>query len=102
MSQPGETDNYTVSDHIDALDKVCGQRIFNAVLVQKKLPSPAALSLYASKGSYPIPIDREVLIRQGCRVILANVIDEDETTRLVRHNPQRLARVLLRWYARTQ
>jgi hypothetical protein len=28
------------------------------------------------------------------------VMDEDEETGLVRHNPQRLAGVLLRWYSR--
>ena len=33
------------------------------------------------------------------RIILANVMDEDEQG-LVRHDPQRLAGVLFRWYSR--
>ncbi len=38
----------------------------------------------------------------GRRIILANVMDEDEQTGLIRHDPQQLARVLLRWYGRVQ
>lgn len=102
MSQPGETTNYTVADHIKALDTVCGRRIFDAVLVQKRLPSPASLERYAQESSYPVAIDREKLMQLGCRVILANVMDEDEETGLVRHSSQRLSRILLRWYSRAQ
>ncbi len=31
MTQPGETEGYTVSDHIKAIDRVCKQRIFDAI-----------------------------------------------------------------------
>lgn len=102
MSQPGETTGYTVSEHVEAIDKICGQRIFDAVLVQKRMPSPGSLERYAQEQSYPVPIDRENLLKSGCRVLLANVMDEDEQTGLVRHSPQRLARILLRWYSRVQ
>jgi uncharacterized cofD-like protein len=102
MSQPGETTGYRVSDHIKAIYAATGRRIFDAVLVQKKSPSLSAQSHYAQENSYPVPIDRDELMRLGCRVILANIIDEDPHTHLVRHNSQRLARVLLRWYSRVE
>jgi uncharacterized cofD-like protein len=103
MTQRGETDGFAVSDHVRAIDKVCdGQRIFDTVLVQKRNPSEESLQHYAGGKAYPVPIDRDVLSRMGCRVILANVMDEDEETHLVRHNSQKLARVLLRWYERVQ
>jgi len=35
----------------------------------------------------------------GRRIVPAHVLYEDETG-IVRHNPQKLARVLLRWYGR--
>lgn len=100
MSQPGETDSYTVADHVKALDSACGKRIFDAVLVQKKLPSSMTLARYMQEKSHPIVIDREMLMKLRCRVILANVMDEDPNTQYVRHSPERLARVLLRWYGR--
>lgn len=102
MSQPGETTGYSVSEHIKAIDFACGQRIFDAVLVQKRMPSPGSLERYAQEQSHPVIIDREELIQLGCRVILANVMDEDQFTGLVRHSSQRLARILLRWFNRAQ
>lgn len=102
MSQSGETDNYTVADHIRTIDTVCNQRIFSAVLVQKKSPSSLSLKRYAQENARPVAIDRDALMRLGCRVVLADIMDEDEQTGLVRHDSQRLARILLRWYSRVQ
>ncbi len=100
MTQPGETQGYSVSDHIRAIDAVCGQRLFSAVLVHKKPPSEHSLMRYAQENSHPVFLDRETVAKLGRRIVLANVMDEDEETGLVRHNPQRLAGVLLRWYSR--
>src|SRR4028119_2148562 len=100
MTQPGETQGYTVSDHIRAIDKACGKNLFNAVLVHRKVPSAQSLINYAQENSYPVFLDREAVANLGRRIVLSNVMDEDEHTNLVRHNPERLARVLLRWYSR--
>lgn len=102
MSQPGETDGYSVADHIRAIDQACGQQLFSAVLVQKKVPSARALIRYAQENSHPVPLDRDAVARLGRRIVLANVMDEDEQTGLLRHNPQQLARILFRWYSRVQ
>jgi len=100
MTQPGETQGYSVSDHIRALDEGCGKKLFNAVLVHKKSPSAQSLINYAKVCSHPVFLDREAVAQLGRRIVLSNVMDEDEVTTLVRHNPERLARVLLRWYSR--
>jgi uncharacterized cofD-like protein len=103
MTQPGETDGYSVGDHLRVIDRVCGgHRLFNAVLVQKKAPSTRALKRYAQEHSNPVPLDRDVVSQSGRRIVLANVMVEDEDTALVRHNPEALAKVLLKWYGRVQ
>ncbi len=103
MTQPGETQGYTVADHIRAIDKACGgKQLFNAVLIQRKVPSANSLIRYAQEDSHPVFLDREAVGQLGRRIVLANVMDEDLNTALVRHNPKRLARVLLRWYSRAQ
>lgn len=102
MTQEGETEGYSVSDHIRAIDRACGRCLFGAVLVQKKAPSAKALIRYAQENSNPVPLDRDVIARLGRRIVLANVLDEDEQTGLVRHNSEQLARILLRWYGRVQ
>jgi uncharacterized cofD-like protein len=101
MSQRGETDGYTVSDHVKAIHQACGQRLFQTVLAQKKGPTPAVLVRYAHKYSFPIPVDRKELIRIGCRVILANVMDENVKLKHVRHSSPRLGRVIIRWFEKT-
>jgi uncharacterized cofD-like protein len=102
MTQPGETQGYTVADHIRAIDVACGRQLFHAVLVQKQAPSAKALSRYAQEDSAPVELDSEAVIQLGRRIIRANVMVEDEATGLVRHDPHRLAQVLLRWYGRMQ
>jgi uncharacterized cofD-like protein len=101
MTQPGETQGYTVSDHIRAIDAACGQKLFSAVLVHKKVPSAQSLIRYAQENSHPVFLDREAVTQLGRRIVLSNVMEEDQHG-MVRHNSQRLARVLLRWYSRTQ
>ncbi|NES99398.1 MAG: YvcK family protein [Sphaerospermopsis sp. SIO1G2] len=99
MTQPGETDNFTVAEHIKAIDAACGDRqLFDAVLVHKKSPSAQALIRYAQQNSHPVFLDRETVTQLGRRIVPANVIHEDETG-FVRHDPQKLARVLLKWYS---
>ena len=98
MTQPGETDNYTVSDHLKAIDKHSQYRLFDAVLVQRTPPSAAALKHYAQENCHPVFVDREEIANLGCRLVIANVMEENEKTHRIRHDPQRLSRVLLRWY----
>jgi uncharacterized cofD-like protein len=100
MTEPGETDGFAVSDHLRAIDVACGQSMFDAVLVQRRLPSALAQERYAKVGSAPVEIDREAIIASGRRIVLANVMEESSTG-AIRHNPMRLARVLMRWYSRT-
>jgi len=98
MTQPGETQGYTVADHIRAIDAACGERqLFDAVLVHKKSPSAQSLIRYAQQDSHPVFLDREAVSQLGRRIVLANVLYEDKTG-FVRHNPQKLAKVLLKWY----
>ncbi|MBZ8180106.1 MAG: YvcK family protein [Oscillatoria sp. PMC 1051.18] len=101
MTQPGETDGFSVSDHIRAIDDICGQKLFDAVVVNRRVPCAQALIRYAQENSHPVFFDREDVAKLGRRIVLTNVMDEDTQTGYVRHDPHRLARILLRWYSRT-
>jgi uncharacterized cofD-like protein len=102
MTQPGETDGYSVADHIRAIDRAIGRPLFDAVVVQGKVPSAKSLIRYSQENSYPVVLDREAITSLGRRIVIANVMDEDKNTGLIRHNSQRLAGMLLRWYGRAQ
>ncbi|MGI0483101.1 gluconeogenesis factor YvcK family protein [Geminocystis sp. CENA526] len=101
MTQKGETDGYTVSDHIRAIDRVCGGKIFDAVLVQGRSPSQEVLKYYASKHCHPVYLDREEVVKQGRRIVQANIMNENKDSSYVRHDPKLLGKVLFRWYSNT-
>jgi uncharacterized cofD-like protein len=101
MTQPGETTNYTVADHIQAIDRACGgQRLFDAVLVQKRSPSAQTLLRYEQENSHFVDLDGERVRQLGRRIVLADILHEDPETGYVRHHSQQLAKVLMRWYWR--
>ena len=95
MTQPGETDGYTVSDHIKAIDRVCGAKLFDLVLVNQTTPSLKALIKYAREKSYLVTLDREKITDMDRQVILTDLLDEDCQTHFIRHNIQNIAKKLL-------
>ncbi|MEB3360049.1 MAG: gluconeogenesis factor YvcK family protein [Synechococcales bacterium] len=99
MTQPGETDDYSVSEHIRAIDDACGHKLFDAVLIHRRSPSAQSLIRYAQEGSHPVFFDREGVAQMGRRAVVANIMYEDGKGR-VRHDSERLAGVLMRWYSR--
>ena len=99
MTQSGETEGYTVSDHIRAIDRVCGKRVFDAILVQRTSPSPQSLERYALENCHPVYLDREEVVNLGCKIVIANVMEEDEVKGYIRHDPLRLSKILWRWYS---
>jgi uncharacterized cofD-like protein len=101
MTQKGETDGYTVSDHIRAIDQVCGGEIFDAVLVQGRSPSEDVLRKYAQKDCHPVYLDREEVTKLGRRIVQGNVMSQNSEDGYVRHNSQLLGKTLFRWYSNT-
>ena len=103
MTQPGETDNYTVSDHIEALFKHAKLRgvttnLFDAVLVNDFIPRNLS-EKYEEANSYPVEFDINEVKNLGVEVVCHKLILDDKNG-FVRHNPDRLARAIYWWYRR--
>lgn len=97
MTQPGETDNYSVSDHLTALMKHANSRnILDAVLVNDCIPSNLA-DKYKLAGSYPVKVDVENIKKLGIKIFPKKLI-EDSREGLVRHSSNRVARAIYYWY----
>lgn len=97
MTQPGETDGYTVSDHISALMKHAESRnIIDTVLVNDFLPCNLAKK-YQMSGSYPVKTDFENIKKLGVNIFPRKLI-EDSKEGLVRHSSNRVARAIYYWY----
>ena len=101
MTQPGETDGYTVSDHIQALMKHANSRkIVDTVLVNDFIPSNLA-DKYRMAHSYPVKVDTDSIKRLGVRIFSKKLI-EDRKEGLVRHSSHRVARAIYYWYRKSQ
>jgi uncharacterized cofD-like protein len=93
MTQPGETDDYSVADHVEAIIKHAGsKKIMDAVIVNKKLPTNLAKK-YENFNSYPVVVDEAKVNELGVRVIKATLTEDNEKG-LVRHSYKKLAKVV--------
>ena len=87
MTQPGETDGFTVSDHVSVLMQHAQSRNMPSNLAKK----------YQMSGSYPVKLDLENLKKLGVKPFLKKLI-EDNKEGYVRHSSNRVARAIYYWY----
>lgn len=100
MTQPGETDNYSVASHVNALlNHAKGRKIIDAVLVNDSLPDNISEG-YAKSGSIPVRLDMENLAPTGVTVVSQKLIQENKEG-LVRHSSHRVARAVYYWYRKS-
>ncbi|MCX7698765.1 MAG: YvcK family protein [Candidatus Goldbacteria bacterium] len=93
MTQPGETDGYTVSDHIKAIFKHSSNKVIDYVLVNNGIPKEALLKKYRAENSYIVKIDREEVAKLGVKLICAKLIEEGE---YIRHSPYLLTKAIMK------
>ena len=91
-TQHGETDGFSVDDHLEALERHAGKGLFHAVLANNNIVS----DLPEAWHSKPVAVSRangETL--RGARVVEADVVAEENR---YRHDPAKLAGILVRLY----
>jgi uncharacterized cofD-like protein len=91
MTQPGETVDYTASEHVEALIANAKARVCDIVIVNDEMPRKL-LDVYAVEHQVPVTVDKPRLDRIGVRTVRAAVISETQT---VRHDPEKLASVVI-------
>ncbi len=98
MTQPGESDDYTVSDHINALYKHAGSNeLIDAVLVNNSLPENMS-EKYAQCGQIPVVLDKQNI---HVDIVEKKLIEENKDG-LVRHSSYRVARAVYYWFRKSQ
>jgi uncharacterized cofD-like protein len=93
MTQPGETDHYSASDHVKAIEAHVGKRVFDYVLVNTGQPSETLVDRYQQYGQLMVEPDADRIRSMGYRPILGNFMSESD---VVRHDPQRLAEAIMK------
>ncbi|TMI81586.1 MAG: YvcK family protein [Bacillati bacterium ANGP1] len=97
MTQHGETRGFRASDHARVLLQQGGRGLFDYVLVNTRRPrNQELLARYAREGGEPVEPDIDAIRALGVRPVAEDVISEEE---LVRHDPRKIATVLLQLLA---
>ncbi len=90
MTQPGETDNYTVSDHIKALNNYLGKRKVDVVVVNDGKISDSIIEKYkVAEQKDKVEFDKEKIKKMKVQIIHNNYVDISEG--VIRHQVDKLA-----------
>jgi conserved hypothetical protein, cofD-related len=96
MTQYGETDGFTASDHVKALNKIVTgdeeSTFLNAVLLNTTIPPDEVLKRYLKENSEPVVADVGNLSRMGLTVYAKDLLDEGN---YARHSPKKLDAAIL-------
>jgi len=94
MTQPGETDDYTVAEHIEELFNHADGKLFDFCLINNEPVPQDVLKLYSDDGAGPVWNGEEILQISGVEAVCAPVIEINNN--LIRHDPALLTREILR------
>ena len=93
MTQHGETDNYTVSDHIIAINKHVEENIFDLIIANSREFDDSILSKYHKEKQEPVKIDQEKIKELGIKLIKNNDVGiVDNNT--IRHNADKVSELI--------
>ena len=101
MTQPGETDGYSASDHVAAIEKhvapVLGEKhVFDYVLVNTARPTADLMERYTRTGAEFVTPDVDVIAARGYQAVKGSFVSESA---VVRHDPEKLAKNILRLWS---
>jgi uncharacterized cofD-like protein len=92
MTQPGETTDYSVAEHLRAIQEHVKPKIVDVVVANRQPVSAAVARRYRREGAAQVRVDAGRLREMGAQVLLGNLLEEHN---VIRHNPKRLAQLLL-------
>lgn len=93
MSQQGETEGYTASDHLKAIEKHSYEGIADIVIANNAVIPDGLKARYAEEFAHEVEIDSEEILKHA-KLVQGNLllIRNDK----IRHNFSRLARTIMR------
>jgi uncharacterized cofD-like protein len=94
MTEPGETDGYSLEDHLTAIRAHVGSDLFDYVLINRRPINPSVAAKYARRGSVPIQPCQEGSLGPQTSVIERDLAWEVTDGKL-RHGPAELASAIL-------
>jgi uncharacterized cofD-like protein len=98
MTQPGETDGFTVRKHIETVQQYAPNISFDYIIINNKQITSAQEARYTADGAYQVGLheaDIEDTFGARTQIVRADLLDDGEK---VRHSSEKLARVVIACY----
>lgn len=96
MTQPGETEGYTVGEHINAIQSHAERQIIDICLVNNGKIKPSIFKKYQEDGAGQVMVDLSKIKHMGIRLIEKDLVKI--TKDLVRHDSDKLAQAIIDIY----
>ena len=96
MTQEGETEGYTLGDHLAALAAHGGPGLVDLVLANSRPLPERTLKRYESEDAEPLVLDRERVAGMGVELVERALVSD--TSDYARHDPACLARAIMELY----
>src|SRR4051812_1386240 len=93
MTEPGETEHYTLDDHLRVIRAHTGFDLFDYILVNRRPIDDEAARLYAAQRSEPVFVERLLRYARGAQLVECDLAVE-WGGRKIRHHPRSLARAI--------
>ncbi|MDD5772901.1 MAG: YvcK family protein [bacterium] len=100
MTQPNETDGFSVGDHLQAIKDHVNNYLAEYVIVNNGVITKDILQRYKEEGAYPVNLDRKRIEKMGIKIIEDDLLtiekEEPIAGNLIRHNSNKIAYLVLR------
>lgn len=96
MTQPGETDSFTVLKHVEEVNKYIGSDVIEYVIANNKMIDENTMEPYLEEGAkqiIPTKEDRNLLEEKGITLIASQFADIKNG--YIRHDAERIANVVI-------
>ncbi len=100
MTQPGETGGFTAADHLRVLETYVGRGVLDIFVLNSRPIEQTAGEIYRENRSEPVQWDGDEIARMGVVPVIADLSSEEQGK--VRHDPNKLARLIVSLSRETQ
>ncbi|MBQ7136541.1 MAG: YvcK family protein [Bacilli bacterium] len=101
MTQPGETDDFTVSDHLKVLTQYLGDNSVDVVVASNSDIDKETIEKYRRKEEKdPVVVDKEEVEKMGVELIVDDILMLEQEQGSIRHNSLKLGSIIFSYLMR--
>jgi uncharacterized cofD-like protein len=94
MTEPGETDGFTLTDHVREIRRHVRFDLFDYVLINQATLDETLTVEYQRRGSHPVQCDQELVWETSAEMIRRHLAVQTDGGK-IRHEPRDLARAIV-------